>query len=174
MTCRSPSLLLVARDRSDGGRRQRLRRPRIAAGRHERRRRARRSRSTSGRGGAADGGAFVLTPGARRVGGRPHEGATLVPLGSLGPPAEVPRDAEVVVVCRSGNRSAQGRDVLLAAGYPAVTSSGGRLPGPGPASPWSPGPEPRARRGWLRISSRRPAGLVGRSACCSVVGAVDG
>jgi rhodanese-related sulfurtransferase len=27
-----------------------------------------------------------------------------------------------VVVCRSGNRSARGRDILLGAGFPAVTS----------------------------------------------------
>jgi rhodanese-related sulfurtransferase len=50
-------------------------------------------------------------------------GATLIPLDQL--PArvgEVPRDRPVVVICRSGNRSAAGRDVLLAAGFPAVTS----------------------------------------------------
>lgn len=55
-------------------------------------------------------------------------GAVLVPLGSL--PSrlnEVPRDKEIVVVCRSGNRSAQGRDILLNAGYKNVTSMGGGM-----------------------------------------------
>jgi rhodanese-related sulfurtransferase len=50
-------------------------------------------------------------------------GATLIPLGQLGARlSEVPRDRAVVVVCRTGHRSAQGRDVLLGAGYTAVTS----------------------------------------------------
>jgi len=39
----------------------------------------------------------------------------------------VPQDRQVVVVCRSGNRSAQGRDILLAAGYPSVTSMAGGM-----------------------------------------------
>lgn len=53
-------------------------------------------------------------------------GATLIPLGDL--PArlsEVPQDQDVVVVCRTGRRSAEGRDILLAAGYPRVTSMAG-------------------------------------------------
>ena len=41
--------------------------------------------------------------------------------------AEVPADRDVVVVCRSGNRSAQGRDILLGAGYAAVTSMAGGM-----------------------------------------------
>lgn len=54
------------------------------------------------------------------------EGATLIPLGELpGRLAEVPRDQKVVVVCRSGNRSAQGRDILLDAGFTQVTSMRG-------------------------------------------------
>jgi rhodanese-related sulfurtransferase len=54
--------------------------------------------------------------------------ATLIPLGELQARlAEVPRDRRVVVVCRSGNRSAQGRDALLAAGFPAVTSMAGGM-----------------------------------------------
>ena len=40
---------------------------------------------------------------------------------------EVPRDREIVVVCRSGNRSQQGRDILLNAGYTQVTSMQGGL-----------------------------------------------
>lgn len=56
------------------------------------------------------------------------DGAALVPLGQLpGRIGEVPADRQVVVVCRSGNRSAQGRDVLLAAGRPSVTSMAGGM-----------------------------------------------
>lgn len=56
------------------------------------------------------------------------DGATLIPLGELsGRLNEVPKDRPVVVVCRSGNRSAQGRDVLLGAGYDAVTSMAGGM-----------------------------------------------
>jgi rhodanese-related sulfurtransferase len=57
-------------------------------------------------------------------------GSTLIPLDQL--PArlnEVPGDREVVVVCRSGNRSQAGRDILLKAGYPQVTSLKGGLSG---------------------------------------------
>jgi rhodanese-related sulfurtransferase len=39
----------------------------------------------------------------------------------------VPKDKEVVVVCRSGNRSKQGRDILKSAGFPQVTSMSGGL-----------------------------------------------
>lgn len=53
-------------------------------------------------------------------------GATLIPLGELASRvSEVPNDQEVVVVCRSGNRSAEGRDILLAAGFEQVTSMAG-------------------------------------------------
>jgi rhodanese-related sulfurtransferase len=55
-------------------------------------------------------------------------GATLIPLDELaGRTAEVPTDRDVVVICRSGNRSAQGRDVLLGAGFAAVTSVAGGM-----------------------------------------------
>lgn len=55
-------------------------------------------------------------------------GATLIPLGELqGRIGELPRDQAIVVVCRSGNRSAQGRDILLAAGFTAVTSMAGGM-----------------------------------------------
>jgi rhodanese-related sulfurtransferase len=53
---------------------------------------------------------------------------SLVPLDQL--PArlnEIPRDREIVVVCRSGNRSQQGRDILLDAGFTQVTSMRGGL-----------------------------------------------
>jgi rhodanese-related sulfurtransferase len=55
-------------------------------------------------------------------------GSTLIPLGELGTRlAEVPEDQEILVVCRSGNRSAEGRDILLRAGFEQVTSMAGGL-----------------------------------------------
>jgi rhodanese-related sulfurtransferase len=38
---------------------------------------------------------------------------------------EIPKDKEIVVICRSGNRSQQGRDILLSAGYKAASVTGG-------------------------------------------------
>ncbi len=53
-------------------------------------------------------------------------GATLIPLGDLPNRLnEVPKNREVVVVCRTGHRSAQGRDILRNAGYTRVTSMAG-------------------------------------------------
>ena len=53
---------------------------------------------------------------------------TLIPLDQLASRVnEVPRDQEIVVVCRSGNRSQQGRDILLQAGFEQVTSMQGGL-----------------------------------------------
>ena len=53
---------------------------------------------------------------------------TLIPLDELASRVdEVPRDREIVVVCRSGNRSQQGRDILLNAGFENVTSMTGGL-----------------------------------------------
>jgi rhodanese-related sulfurtransferase len=55
-------------------------------------------------------------------------GAILVPLGELeNRLGELPQDQEIVVVCRSGNRSAVGRDILLAAGFQEVTSMAGGM-----------------------------------------------
>lgn len=55
-------------------------------------------------------------------------GATLIPLGELSSRVnEIPKDRQIVVVCRSGNRSAQGRDTLLDAGFENVTSMGGGM-----------------------------------------------
>lgn len=55
-------------------------------------------------------------------------GSTLIPLGELASRvSELPRDQEIVVVCRSGNRSAQGRDILIEAGFTQVTSLAGGL-----------------------------------------------
>jgi rhodanese-related sulfurtransferase len=55
-------------------------------------------------------------------------GTTLIPLDQLASRLnEVPRDRQIVVVCRSGNRSQQGRDILLNAGLAQVTSMTGGL-----------------------------------------------
>jgi rhodanese-related sulfurtransferase len=54
--------------------------------------------------------------------------ATLIPLGELQSRVdELPSDQEIVVVCRSGNRSASGRDILTKAGFDQVTSMDGGM-----------------------------------------------
>lgn len=51
---------------------------------------------------------------------------TLIPLGELPNRLnELPTDQPIVVVCRTGNRSQEGRDILLAAGFTNVTSMTG-------------------------------------------------
>jgi len=51
---------------------------------------------------------------------------TLIPLGELAARVnEVPKDAKIVVICNSGNRSDQGRDILKQAGFSNVTSMDG-------------------------------------------------
>lgn len=53
---------------------------------------------------------------------------TLIPLDELSNRlSELPRDKEIVVICHSGNRSGQGRDILLGAGFTQVTSMAGGL-----------------------------------------------
>ena len=53
---------------------------------------------------------------------------THIPLGELAERVdELPRDQRIVVICRSGNRSQQGRDILLEAGFTEVTSMDGGL-----------------------------------------------
>jgi predicted ribosomally synthesized peptide with SipW-like signal peptide len=55
-------------------------------------------------------------------------GTTLIPLEELASRInEIPRDQDVLVVCRSGNRSQAGRDTLLDAGFERVTSMTGGL-----------------------------------------------
>jgi len=55
-------------------------------------------------------------------------GATLIPLGQLANRLkDLPKDKEIVVVCRSGNRSATGRDILKQAGFTSVTSMAGGM-----------------------------------------------
>ena len=76
-----------------------------------------------------DAGAFILDVRQPEEWNEVHiPGATLIPLGELASRVnEVPKDQEVVVVCRSGNRSAQGRDILLQAGFEQVTSMAGGM-----------------------------------------------
>ncbi len=76
-----------------------------------------------------ENGAFVLDV------REPHEweaghipGATLIPLGELESRlAEIPKDQEVLVVCRSGNRSAQARNILKNEGFNNITSMAGGM-----------------------------------------------
>ena len=51
---------------------------------------------------------------------------TLIPLDELEARlSELPADQDIVVVCRSGNRSQQARDILLDAGFSATSMAGG-------------------------------------------------
>ena len=74
-------------------------------------------------------GAFVLDVRTQEEWNEFHApNTTLIPLDQLASRLnEVPRDRQVVVVCRSGNRSQQGRDILLSAGFEQVTSMTGGL-----------------------------------------------
>ena len=76
-----------------------------------------------------DGGAFILDVREPSEWQENHiPGATLIPLGELASRVnEVPKDQEVVVVCRSGNRSQEGRDILRQAGFEQVTSMAGGM-----------------------------------------------
>ena len=74
-------------------------------------------------------GAFVLDVRTQEEWNEFHvPNTTLIPLDQLASRlSEVPRDRQIVVVCRSGNRSQQGRDILLNAGFKQVTSMSGGL-----------------------------------------------
>ena len=76
-----------------------------------------------------DAGAFILDvrePDEWAAGHIP--GATSIPLGQLaGRTAEVPTDRDIFVVCKTGYRSAQGRDILRAAGLTRVASMAGGM-----------------------------------------------
>jgi rhodanese-related sulfurtransferase len=76
-----------------------------------------------------DAGAFLLDVREPSEWAAAHlSGATLIPLGQLPSRlSEVPKDKDVVVMCRTGHRSAQGRDILLQAGYKRVTSVAGGI-----------------------------------------------
>ncbi len=74
-------------------------------------------------------GAFVLDVRTQAEWNEYHApNSVLVPLDQLpNRLSELPRDQEIVVVCRSGNRSATARDLLLKAGFGKVTSMAGGL-----------------------------------------------
>lgn len=74
-------------------------------------------------------GAFVLDVRTQEEWNEYHApNSVLVPLDQLpNRLSELPRDQEIVVVCRSGNRSATARDLLLKAGFGKVTSMAGGL-----------------------------------------------
>jgi rhodanese-related sulfurtransferase len=76
-----------------------------------------------------DSGAFILDVRQPEEWNEFHvPDSTLIPLGELASRVdELPKDQEIVIVCRSGNRSAQGRDILLDAGFTQVTSMAGGL-----------------------------------------------
>ena len=77
--------------------------------------------------GMYQGGVFVLDVRTQEEWDEYHTpNATLIPLDQLQARIdEVPKDQEILVVCRSGNRSQQGRDMLLSAGYQATSMAGG-------------------------------------------------
>jgi len=55
-------------------------------------------------------------------------GAVLIPLDELSARIdEVPTDQDVLIICRSGNRSGQARDILRAAGLKRTTSISGGI-----------------------------------------------
>ena len=73
------------------------------------------------------GGTFVLDVRTQEEWDEYHvPNTTLIPLDQLpNRLSEIPKDKEIVVICRSGNRSQQGRDILLNAGYNATSVTGG-------------------------------------------------
>lgn len=55
-------------------------------------------------------------------------GATLIPLGELqNRLGELPKDQEIVVYCRSGNRSKSGAEILAENGFSSVSSMAGGI-----------------------------------------------
>jgi len=75
------------------------------------------------------GGAFVLDVRTQEEWDEYHApNTTLIPLDQLPNRVnEIPKDQEIVVICRSGNRSQVGSDILRDAGFKQVTSSAGGL-----------------------------------------------
>lgn len=58
------------------------------------------------------------------------DGAVLIPLGELSARmSELPTDQDILIICRSGNRSGQARDLLRAAGFSQTTSITGGING---------------------------------------------
>lgn len=55
-------------------------------------------------------------------------GARHIPLGQLGARShELPKDREIITVCRSGNRSARAASLLRGAGFPQVRNLSGGM-----------------------------------------------
>ena len=68
----------------------------------------------------------VREPGEWQAGHAP--GATLIPMGQVPARlAELPADREIVLICRSGNRSGQVQRFLLAQGYRTVVNVAGGM-----------------------------------------------
>ena len=56
------------------------------------------------------------------------DGAVLIPLDQLdGRVNEIPKDQDVLIICRSGNRSSQARDILRGYGWNQTTSISGGI-----------------------------------------------
>jgi len=56
------------------------------------------------------------------------DGAVLIPLGQLSARmSELPKDQDIMIICHSGNRSGQARDLLRKAGYNRTTSIAGGI-----------------------------------------------
>jgi rhodanese-related sulfurtransferase len=76
-----------------------------------------------------DAGVFVLDVREQEEWNQVHiPDATLIPLGELPTRlSELPKDQEILVVCRSGNRSATARDILRNNGFENSTSMAGGM-----------------------------------------------
>ena len=74
-------------------------------------------------------GAFLLDVREQSEWDEAHvDGAVLIPLGELSArTAELPTDQDILIICRSGNRSAQARDLLRQAGFERTTSISGGI-----------------------------------------------
>lgn len=74
-------------------------------------------------------GAFLLDVREQSEWNTAHiQGAVLIPLGQLSSRvSEIPTDRDVLIICHSGNRSAQARDQLRAASYLNTTSIDGGM-----------------------------------------------
>lgn len=74
-------------------------------------------------------GAFLLDVRQQSEWNEAHvNGAVLIPLDQLSSRiSELPNDQDILIICRSGNRSAQARDLLRAAGLARTTSISGGI-----------------------------------------------
>ena len=74
-------------------------------------------------------GAFLLDVREQSEWNEAHvEGAVLIPLGELSNRiSELPADRDILIICRSGNRSGQARDLLREAGLKNTTSITGGI-----------------------------------------------